>query len=59
MAILRETLLAFVRVWFTYAGPLEREDDDDQTEALFDAFLDEVARGVGDEAAIIGDFGSA
>uniref|UniRef100_UPI0018E3B8AE hypothetical protein n=1 Tax=Aquidulcibacter paucihalophilus TaxID=1978549 RepID=UPI0018E3B8AE len=46
LAILRETLLAFVRVWFKYAGPLEREDDDDQAEALFDAFLDEVARGV-------------
>ena len=46
MTTLRETLLAFVRVWFTYAGPLEREDDDDQAEALFDAFLDEVARGV-------------
>ena len=46
MAILRETLLAFVRIWFTYAGPLDREDDDDQAEALFDAFLDAVARGV-------------
>jgi hypothetical protein len=47
LAIQRETLLAFVRVWFTYAGPLDRGDDvDDQTDALFDAFLDEVARGV-------------
>ncbi|WP_269798767.1 hypothetical protein [Aquidulcibacter paucihalophilus] len=32
--------------WFTYAGLLEREDDDDQAEALIDAFLDEVARAV-------------
>ncbi len=46
VAILRETLPAFVRIWCTYAGPLEREDNDDQAEALFDAFLDEVARGV-------------
>ncbi|MFO0430517.1 MAG: hypothetical protein ACK5Z6_04445, partial [Hyphomonadaceae bacterium] len=46
MAILRETLLAVVRVGFTSAGTLEREEDDDQAEALFDAFLDEVARGV-------------
>jgi hypothetical protein len=46
LAIQRETLFAFVRISFTYAGPLERDyDDDDQTEARFEAFLDEVARG--------------
>jgi hypothetical protein len=47
MAILLETLLAFVRFWFTHAGPLACQDnDDDQDEALFDALLNEVARRV-------------
>lgn len=48
MALLRETLLAFVRLWLTYAEPLDDGDHCDEAEAeqRFEAFLDEVANGL-------------
>ncbi|MCU0881458.1 MAG: hypothetical protein MUF14_02190 [Hyphomonadaceae bacterium] len=46
MALLRETLLAFVRLWLTYAGPLEFDPDDTSADQRFDAFLDDVVRGL-------------
>lgn len=46
MALLRETLLAFVRLWLTYAGPLDFDPEDTSAEHRFDAFLDEVVRGL-------------
>jgi hypothetical protein len=46
MALLRETLLAFIRLWLAYAGPPDTDEDEDDVDRRFDAFLDEVVKGV-------------
>jgi hypothetical protein len=48
MALLRETLLAFVRLWLTYAGPIDADEneDDEEAEHRFEVFLDDVAKGL-------------
>ena len=46
MALLRETLLAFIRLWLTYAGPIDLDPDDTSPEQRFEAFLDDVVQGL-------------
>lgn len=46
MALLRETLLAFIRLWLAYAGPLDLDPDDTSPEQRFEAFLDDVVQGL-------------
>lgn len=46
LAIVKEALLLFVRVWIDYAGPLEESDDPDaavDSEARFEGFLEMLA----------------
>lgn len=45
LALLKETLLLFVRVWFEYAGPLDDDDPDAgaNAEVRFQGFLEMLA----------------
>jgi hypothetical protein len=43
---IKEALFPFVRLWLTYAGPLESEEEDSDIEAHFEAYLDALAEGV-------------
>jgi hypothetical protein len=46
LALIKEALLLFVRVWLEYAGPLEQFDDPDaaaDVEARFQGFLETLA----------------
>jgi hypothetical protein len=48
LALIKEALLLFVRVWLDYAGPLGESDDPDamaDAEARFEAFLATLAQG--------------
>jgi hypothetical protein len=47
LALLKETLLLFVRVWFEYAGPLNDDDPDASANAeiRFQGFLELLALG--------------
>lgn len=46
LVLIKEALLLFVRLWLTYAGPLESEEGSDDVEGRFEAYLDALAVGV-------------
>jgi hypothetical protein len=46
LVLIKEALLLFVRLWLTYAGPLDSDEDGGEVEARFEAYLDALAAGV-------------
>jgi hypothetical protein len=46
LVLIKEALLQFVRLWLTYAGPLESEEEDSDIDGRFEAYLDALAEGV-------------
>jgi hypothetical protein len=46
LVLIKEALLLFVRLWLTYAGPLESDEGSDDVEGRFEAYLDALAAGV-------------
>jgi hypothetical protein len=46
LILIKEALLLFVRLWLTYAGPLDSEEERGEVEARFEVYLDALAAGV-------------
>jgi hypothetical protein len=46
LVLIKEALLLFVRLWLTYAGPLDSDEEGGDVEARFEAYLDALAAGV-------------
>ena len=46
LVLIKEALLLFVRLWLTYARPLESDEDGRDVDARFESYLDALAAGV-------------